>query len=97
MLGEVGGMPTLLGLAGGCAMADACDAETGSTTWSALAVRYIAAESEAATGEFEAPVSALELLVYVPACECVVMSNQKKQTKTIKEHRADQSKQAKTY
>ena len=71
-------MPTLLGLAGGCAMADACDAETGSTTWSVLAVGYIAAESEVATGEFEAPVSALELLVYVPACGCAVMSNQKK-------------------
>ena len=69
-------MPTLVGLPVGCAFA-------------ALAVGSNTEESEVATGEFEAPLSALELLVYVPACGCAV--------KTIKESRADESKQAKTY
>ena len=63
-------MPTLTELPGGCAF-------PGLATWSALPVASIADESEVATGEPEAPVSALTFSAYVIVYGCTVVSNHK--------------------
>ena len=48
-------MPTLSGLAVGCAIADTCGAETGLTTWPVLSVASITGDSEVASRERSAP------------------------------------------
>ena len=70
-------MPTLSGLAAGCAIADTCGAETGLVTCPVLAVASITGDSEVAMREQVAPVSTLAVLDYVPVYACTVMSNKK--------------------
>ena len=53
-------MPTLSGLAGGCAVADTCAAETGLATWPVLAVASVTGESEVTTGVLVASIAKLK-------------------------------------
>ena len=48
-------MPTLSGLAGGCAVADTRAAETGLATWPVLSVASVTGESKVASRERSAP------------------------------------------
>ena len=50
-------MPTSSGLAGGCAVADTCGAETGSATCPVLAVASVTGDSEGATREDFPPIA----------------------------------------
>ena len=70
-------MPTLSGLAGGCAVADTCGAETGLATCPVVALASVTGESEVATGEKVEPVSAQAVLHYASVYACRVMSNHK--------------------
>ena len=70
--------PTLSRLGGGFAIAAL-------PTWPALAFVSITGDPEVATGERVAPVSAPELLAYVSAYVCAVMSNQKKKKQKRRE------------
>ena len=53
-------MPTLSGVAGGCAVADTCGVETALATWPVLAVASITGESEAAAREELASIAKLK-------------------------------------
>ena len=64
-------MPTLSGLAGGCAVTNTCAAETALTTCPVLAVASITGESEVATREQVAPVSAPAVSGYVSVYGCI--------------------------
>ena len=72
-----GGVPTLSGRAGGCAMADACAAETGLMPYPALAVLSVNGKSEVAPRDSVAPALSPALLNYVTVYRIGVMSNQK--------------------